>query len=115
MASAVDASTLRKLGEDLGADHGIMRELIDTFLGEAPRVVAAMVAGARAGSRSEVNRAAHSLKSTAATFGAGALAQLCRDLERDTEKELPPDTRPRADAVAAEWARVEAELRKLRP
>ncbi|HVM45991.1 MAG TPA: Hpt domain-containing protein [Candidatus Thermoplasmatota archaeon] len=115
MPSALDQTTLRKLERDIGADADTMRELIDTFLGEGPRIVQTLEDAARTGAVKEVNRAAHSLKSTAATFGATQLSTLCRELERDTTGTLPADVQARVRALAAEWARVRAELEALRP
>lgn len=112
---SLDAAALAKLQEDVGGEPEIMRELIQTFLAEAPRVLEGMRNGLERRRLSELHRAAHSLKSTAATFGAGELSQLCRDLEQDTEKLFPEDAEPRVAAIEAEWARVRADLESWKP
>lgn len=112
---ALDPDALRRLMTDLGGDPEVMRELIDTFLAEAPRTVGEMRAALSGSDRRTLNRGAHSMKSTAATFGATELSRMCRELERDTERELPGDAPARVAQVEAEWARVRAELVAWKP
>lgn len=112
---AVDASAIQRLQKDLGGEPAVMRELLDTFLGEAPRILRSMGEALAKGDARLLNRAVHSLKSTAATFGAARLAQLCRTLEADSERQMPPDSRARVEAIEAEWKLVHAELERLRP
>ena len=72
----LDPAALAQLRETAG-DASLMRELIDAFLQNAPRLV-----GELAGDEAdEVRRAAHTLKSNARTFGATDLADLCQRLE----------------------------------
>lgn len=115
MADAIDAGALTKLMEDLGGDPEVMRELVDTFLDEGPRILGTMRTAFEGADTREVNRAAHSLKSTAATFGASGLSQLCRDLEAASEKGLPAEAREQVAAIEAEWTRVLREIRAWRP
>ena len=56
-------------------------ELIDTFLEDAPRLVDEMKSALTADDADTFRRAAHSLKSNSATFGANHLAELARELE----------------------------------
>ena len=112
---SVDAAAIQKLQEDIGGEADVMRDLVDTFLGEAPRLLQVMRDGLGARRTKEVHRAAHSLKSTAGTFGAGRLSKMCRELETDSERELPPDAAMRVAAIEAEWSQVRSELEKLRP
>lgn len=112
---ALDGGALRRLQDDIGGEVAAMAELIETFLADAPRMVTQMRRGVEAGNAREVNHAAHTVKSTAAMFGAAELSRMCRELERDTELGLPRDAARRVDLLAAEWARVEKELRAYRP
>jgi HPt (histidine-containing phosphotransfer) domain-containing protein len=107
---ALDATLLSKLMDDLGGESAVMVELVETFLGEGPRIVAAMRESLDKADRRTLNRSAHSLKSTAATFGAMRLSQLCRSLEAETENGIPPGTGARVSEVEAEWAAVQREL-----
>jgi len=58
-----------------------LAKLLEAFFGNAPTLLAEMRGGVESGATEEVRRAAHTLKSNAASFGATALAELCRSLE----------------------------------
>jgi len=58
-----------------------INELIDTFLDDAPGMLEEMNTAFAAGDTATFRRAAHSMKSNAATFGAGQLADLAKELE----------------------------------
>ena len=58
-----------------------MRELVDTFLTEAPSMLADLRESLADGEAERFRRAAHSLKSNANTFGALTLGALAKDLE----------------------------------
>jgi CheY-like chemotaxis protein/HPt (histidine-containing phosphotransfer) domain-containing protein len=77
--SAIDAAALANLRE-LGGDE-FVAEVLDTFLGEAPGLVAALRIALDGNDADELRRAAHTLKSNGSTFGAAAFAELCRELE----------------------------------
>lgn len=113
--SALDGTTMRKLMEDIGGEADVMRELVDTFLEEGPRIVELMRESLEKGDVRSLNRCAHSLKSTAATFGAGDLSRICRDLEKTTEDLIPGDARVRVGQIEEEWARVREELLAWKP
>lgn len=76
---AIDLAVFRELQDAAGAEFVV--ELVDTFLEEAP-VMLAELRDARAASDTErFRRVAHSLKSNSNTFGATALGTLARALE----------------------------------
>lgn len=77
----VDAGVLARLAEGTGGDAEFVSELIEQFLADAPALVSAARDGVERGEAEEVRRAAHTLKSNAATFGAHRLAEKCRALE----------------------------------
>jgi HPt (histidine-containing phosphotransfer) domain-containing protein len=110
--SAIDKTVYAQLQETAGAEFAA--ELVDTFLEEAPRLLAELRA-ARADSNAErFRRAAHSLKSNGNTFGALRLAALARELEI---KGLNAISARDADALAAleaEFARAAVALKELR-
>ena len=62
-----------------------MSDLIAQLLTDAPALVETAWAALERGDASEVHRAAHTLKSNAATFGAHRLADMCRELEEMTK------------------------------
>jgi HPt (histidine-containing phosphotransfer) domain-containing protein len=77
--SVIDLNTINDLKETMGADY--IAELIDVFLDDAPKLFAQMRTAAANKDVDSFRRAAHSMKSNAATFGATELSVLARDLE----------------------------------
>jgi HPt (histidine-containing phosphotransfer) domain-containing protein len=75
----IDQATFGELKQMSG--EGFINELIDTFLDDAPRMMQDLKSALEANDTDSFRRAAHSLKSNAATFGAGRLAELAKELE----------------------------------
>lgn len=75
----IDKSTFDDLKQMSGAEF--LNELIDTFLDDAPKLLEEMKTALETGNADSFRRAAHSLKSNAATFGAGQLADLAKQME----------------------------------
>ena len=103
----IDAATFTELQETAGAEF--VAELVDTFLAEAPLMLAELRNAQQAASAERFRRAAHSLKSNGATFGATRLAAMARELEQGG---LAADAAS-LDAIEAEQLRVAAALREL--
>lgn len=102
----LDPAALEGLREIGGEEF--LDDLVDTFLADAPPLLAAL----RGRDPDEVRRAAHTLKSNGATFGATRFSESCRELEalaRDGNLGGAPEL---ADRIDAEYALVEAELRR---
>ena len=104
--------TFQELQDTAGEDF--VKELVDTFLEEAPGMLAELRSARAEGHAERFRRAAHSLKSNSNTFGASRLAALARELELKG-----PDADPVRDAAAlaaleAEYARAAAALKELR-
>jgi HPt (histidine-containing phosphotransfer) domain-containing protein len=109
VATAIDPIAFAELQASAGADF--VRELIDTFLEEAPPMLAEL-REALAGARAEpFRRAAHSLKSNASTFGAASLAAKARDLELQGLEAATPAA---LAALAQQYEAAAAELEALR-
>jgi len=107
--ATIDAATFAELQESAGADF--VKELVQTFLEEAPAMLAELREALAAGHADAFRRAAHSLKSNSLTFGALALAALARELELGG---LDAAHRPNAlDPLEAEYARVARALEAL--
>ncbi len=79
MSDPVDMSVLDELEEAVGPDFLI--ELIETFMAEAPGMMAELQTAHEGADTEGIRRAAHSLKSNATTFGAHATAQAAREIE----------------------------------
>jgi CheY-like chemotaxis protein len=105
----VDAPALERLAETLG-DDAVLAGLIDTFLGEAPKLLSALDDAAGSGDAGELRRAAHTLKSNAALFGAEALADLCGKLEHMAEAGRVDGAPELVSAIEAGYARLEQAL-----
>ncbi len=110
MTSAVDRGVLDALLESVGGDQGFLGELLDTFFADAPQLIAAMQAAVAAGEAEELRRAAHSLKSTSATFGAMDLSAKCKDLEMTAKSGALQGAEAQIAMVKSEYERAKAEL-----
>ena len=104
--SVIDNPTFTALQEAAGAEFVV--ELVDTFLEEAPAMLAELRSSQAAGAADTFRRAAHSLKSNSNTFGATRLGEMARDLELGG---MIADTAP-LDALEAEYQRAAAALKE---
>jgi GAF domain-containing protein/CheY-like chemotaxis protein/HPt (histidine-containing phosphotransfer) domain-containing protein len=108
---AVDTSVLARLAESMGGDETFVAELIEQFVTDSPALVAAARHGLEAGDADEVRRAAHTLKSNAATFGANELADRSSRLEAAGKAGTLDEGPARIEAIADELERVHVALR----
>ncbi len=79
MSSNIDMDTLNALKESTGEEF--FKELIDTFLQDAPNLLQQMREAVAQKDPEAFRRAAHSMKSNAATFGAMDLSTMAKELE----------------------------------
>ena len=75
----INLAVFAELQAATGSEFAI--ELTNTFLEEAPGMIAELRDAEATGNNEQFQRAAHSLKSNANTFGAVALAAHARELE----------------------------------
>ena len=108
-APPLASGALEALREQFG-DEAFVQDLLDTFLREAPRLVADL----RSGSAEDARRAAHTLKTNARTLGAGGLGRVCEELEALTKQDGLEGASARVGRAEAEYARVERALRAAR-
>jgi PAS domain S-box-containing protein len=78
----IDRAALDKLLEATGGDQATLRELINSYLLDAAALLDAMRKAVCDQNTVELRRAAHTLKSTSASFGARPLIGLCHELEQ---------------------------------
>lgn len=104
---------LRELGGD--DDPGLLAELIELFLSDAPARIRELETGLASGEIKLVERAAHTLKSSSANIGALNLSALCKRIEelarnqqKDAIKSLVADT-------TKSFSEAEAVLQSLKP
>lgn len=103
-SATLDTTVLERLESDTSPK--VMPLLLATFRRETARRVAAVSRLRSAQNLHALRREAHSLKSSAGTFGAASLQQLARELEsscRDGENGPAGDL---AAAIVAHWPRV---------
>jgi GAF domain-containing protein/DNA-binding response OmpR family regulator len=106
----IDEAVLARLADGTGGDAGFVSELIEQFVADTPGLVAAARAGLDGGDVEEVRRAAHTLKSNAATFGAHTLAGRSRELEDAAKRGTLDDASAQVDAMARELDTVREAL-----
>jgi HPt (histidine-containing phosphotransfer) domain-containing protein len=109
VSPAVDEGVLCALLDDMGGDAEVVKELVQSYLEEAPRLLAEARQALADGDTATVQRAAHTLKSTSATFGALALAESSRVLEQ-AARAGKPLTAGQVDALQAQFDAARAEL-----
>ncbi len=102
---------LTALLRTLGARAPIAEaHLIDSYLGELPRLVARLEQALERRDRESLHRAAHTLKSSSANMGALRLSQLCADLEDRSRDAIPEEAAVSAHQIVGERERVERAL-----
>ena len=111
LASQIDMNTFNSLKDATGADY--IGELIDAFLDDAPNLLAQMRSALTNNDAESFRRAAHSMKSNAATFGAMELSLLSKELEglgRENNLEIGN----RLEVMEYSFRQVESQLRALK-
>ena len=111
-AHEIDANTFEALKEMSGADF--IGELVDTYLEDSPKLIRELQSALQAGDAEAFRRAAHSLKSNAATFGAARLAQQAKDLEMIGKEGRLGETGQLLEELKRTYGVVAAELKGLR-
>jgi HPt (histidine-containing phosphotransfer) domain-containing protein len=106
----IDGDVFRELKASVGDDF--IGELIDTFLTDAPHMLAEMHRALGADDADLFRREAHSLKSNGATFGAGNLAALAKELEMMAKAGSLEGAAAKLTQLEAEYALVRDELEK---
>ena len=110
--NCIDLAVFVNLREMMGADF--MVELVDTYLQDSPEMLAQMHQALDAQDAESFRRAAHSLKSNSANFGAMQLSALARELEmmgRENRLGQAGETLVKAEK---EYAQVEQALEALK-
>ena len=93
---SIDKAVFDELKETAGAEF--VAELVDTFLEEAPQMLADLKSARAAADAERYRRVAHSLKSNGNTFGAKDFAAQARSIELGG---LAADPAQDAKAIAA--------------
>ena len=112
---AINRAALDDLLATTGGDPAFLTELIDTYFEDSASLLPAMRQALAVGSAEQLRRAAHSLKSNSASFGAQELAWLCRELEEQGRAGALGGAAERLAQVEAEYERVRRALLAARP
>src|SRR5215213_7662421 len=105
---AVDMAVLTSFEEvQVEGEPDLIVELIDLYLEDTPRQMAAMQKALAITDGTSLKRAAHGLKGSSANLGAGRLAALCGELEQMCRVDS-------FQGVTAQLARLGQELERVR-
>jgi PAS domain S-box-containing protein len=113
-AGVLHPPALERLMQTIGDDRGLLAALIGTFLNDVPRLVNGARQGLEQGRADEVRRAAHTLKSNGATFGAMRLSELSRELEALARSGILEGTLGLLERIEAEYESVRIALEAVR-
>jgi two-component system sensor histidine kinase/response regulator len=109
----IDRGVLDGLLESLGGDLDFLAELLQTYFDDSPRQIAAMRAAVAAGDAETLRRAAHSMKSNSANFGALALSAKCKELEMLGKAGTLDGAAEKIAVVEADYEQVRAALEAM--
>jgi CheY-like chemotaxis protein/HPt (histidine-containing phosphotransfer) domain-containing protein len=113
-AAVLDPTALESLLSMLGGEFAYLVELIDSFLEDAPQLLAELNEFVEGEDAAGVRRVAHSLKSNGADFGATTFSNLCRELEMMGKEGAIDGAADLAAHIAAEYGNVEVALAAVR-
>ena len=98
-----------------GDNDEFLREIAGIFLEDTPQRIAELSQSLVAGDAPKFTRAAHSIKGSSANLGAMALRAVAEKLEHQSRSEGLGAVAPLVESIKTEFARAEAELRKVVP
>lgn len=105
----LDAVVFRELRQMLG-DREFLAEAIDCYLEDAPMLLQAMAVAIAQGNATDLQHAAHTLKSSTALFGATSLSQFCQVLEAIGSNGTWAEASALMPQVEREYEKVQAAL-----
>lgn len=114
----IDGATLEGLASSFGGGAegwAFVRELIDTFVDEAPTQLATLRSAVAHGDAEEARRVAHTLKSNGATFGARSFTEVCRELEAAAKLAELDGAAALVERAEREWEGVRNVLDRVGP
>jgi HPt (histidine-containing phosphotransfer) domain-containing protein len=109
----IDRAVLDSLLDSVGGDREFLAELLQAYFDDAPNLLRAMRAALVVADAEAFRRAAHSLKSNSANFGAMVLSRMCKELEDMGKAGALDGAGDRLAEAEAEYARVQPRLEAL--
>jgi CheY-like chemotaxis protein len=110
----LDQAALNNLLSVVGGEFGYLEELIDSFLQDAPKLLAELKGFVDAGDSEGTRRIAHGLKSNGTDMGATVFSGLCKELEMLAKSRVLTGASELFAEIAAEYEKVRAALEALR-
>ena len=111
----IDLATLDHLKESLAENgEGVLLQLMRNFYANARDLINKAHQALQDNQTEDLCRAAHTLKSASATFGAMTLANLAQELEELTENKIPDEAAQLIEHVEAEYVKAVAALETIR-
>ncbi len=107
----IDQATFNSMREMVGEDF--IDELLETYFEDSPRLIAELRQSLIQGDTSAFQRAAHSLKSNSASFGAMGLAAQARELEYIGRDGQLDGTADKLAQLEATYQQVHQALREM--
>jgi len=113
--SSIDAKAIARLQATLGKRAAEMLPvLLDSFFKDAVRLQEQARRALAEGKADELRRAAHTLKSNCANFGATQAASLCQELENLAKSGQMDEASGLLERIEIEYAAASRELEKIR-
>ncbi len=109
----LDEQVIERLKE-LGGD-GFLAELLDLFAENAPVKLQEALDADKQGDLTQLERAVHSLKSSAGNLGAFQLMELCNRIELLATEGQADQVSPLVAELQAAYERVDSRLKAIRP
>ena len=114
MNQIIDMKAFERLGATLGSQaRQMLPSLVDDFIKEAPRLISEAGNAAEGGRAADLRRAAHTLKSNSASFGAMGLSSLAREIEEAAKEGRCEGAEATLTRIKNEFALASAELKAL--
>lgn len=110
----IDKEVINNLLESVGGDGEFLAELLETYFSDTPQQFAAMQSALSAGNAEDFRRAAHSLKSNSANFGAMKLSEQAKRLEELGKSDSLDQVGAQLEDAEAEYGKVKNALEMIR-
>ena len=110
---AIDPTVWADLLESVGGDGEFIAELLEIYFDDSPRLLATMQDAVSVGNAEDLRRAAHSLKSSSASFGATRLSEKCKEVEDMGKAGALEGAAERVGQITAEYHEARAALEAI--
>lgn len=111
----IDPTGLQNLLDSIGGDESFLGELIEAYLEDSPNLLAEMHQALASNDSEIFRRAAHSLKSNSANFGAMSLSKMSGELEELAKSGALDKASVKLAQVERDYWKVKEALESIRP